>query len=266
MKVKAPGKMKITARNTKTGKAVASKSFKVLQRSKSISVDKNEMNLKVGAQSTIIATKSPATSTDVVRFFSTDKTIATVGATSGKVTAKKEGKCTIKVYSKATKATSNSNKNNKVTPIKINLLDVNDIVVDTYDLSSFTSNEYLEVKCTVSDVGYISNGGIYFAREGSTATISVIYHTYKYENATEIGAIVSGPIVITATKPEKEETPEPTPETVKNVEIKPVETPSEPDKEPDRELDKEPYKEPVVEPSEVPVAPEAPVISEAPVV
>ena len=119
MKAVAPGSVKITAKDAKSGKAVASKTFKVLQRAKSITADTELYLGKVGDTATIKAEKTPATSTDAVRFYSADKTIATVGATSGKVTAKKEGKTTIKVYSKATKATANSSKNNKVATVEV---------------------------------------------------------------------------------------------------------------------------------------------------
>ena len=119
LKAVAPGTVKITAKSTKTGKAVATKTFKVLQRATSIAADVSELYLNVGETATINVTKTPATSTDVVRFSSADKTIATVGTTSGKVTAKAEGKCTIRIYSKATKATANNSKTNKVTNVEI---------------------------------------------------------------------------------------------------------------------------------------------------
>ena len=119
MKPVAPGSVKITAKNKKTGKAVASKTFKVLQRAKSVTVDSELYLAAVGDTATLKATLTPATSTDVVRFTTSDKTIATVGLTGGKVTAKAEGETTINVYAKATKATSNSNKYNKVAKVKV---------------------------------------------------------------------------------------------------------------------------------------------------
>lgn len=119
LKAVAPGSVKITAKNTKTGKEVASKTFKVLQRATSVTADVSELYLNVTDTATINATKTPETSTDVVRFYSTDKTIATVGETSGKVTAKAEGKCTINVISKATKVTSNSQKANKIATVEV---------------------------------------------------------------------------------------------------------------------------------------------------
>lgn len=118
MKAIAPGTVKIKAKNAKSGKIVASKTFKVLQRAKSLTVEET-IEIAVGGTYTLKAEKSPSTSTDVIRFYSDDKTIATVGATSGKVTGIKEGKTTIKVYSKATKATSNSDKKNKVATVDV---------------------------------------------------------------------------------------------------------------------------------------------------
>ena len=99
--------------------AVASKTFTVLQRVKSISVKPSEINLGIGETYKLEAIKKPTTSTDVVRFVSSDKTIASVGLTSGKVTGKGKGTTTITVYAKATKATSNSNKNNKTATVTV---------------------------------------------------------------------------------------------------------------------------------------------------
>lgn len=118
MKPIAPGTVKITAKDAKSRKAVASKSFKVLQRAKSLTVEET-IEIAVGDTYVLKAEKSPVTSTDVISFYSADKTIATVGVISGKVTGKKEGKTTIKVYSKATKATSNSDKKNKVATVDV---------------------------------------------------------------------------------------------------------------------------------------------------
>ena len=131
MKAVAPGSVKITAKSKKTGKAVASKTFKVLQRAKSVAVDSELFLGTVGDTAKLTATLTPATSTDVVRFTTSDKTIATVGLTSGKVTAKAEGTTTINVYAKATKATSNSNKNNKVATVKVYVGAVLDTVAQT---------------------------------------------------------------------------------------------------------------------------------------
>ncbi|MDY5809085.1 MAG: Ig-like domain-containing protein [Coriobacteriales bacterium] len=120
LKPLAPGKAIITATSTKTGKKVASKMLTVLQRAKSITTSTSELFLgQVGDTARITAELSPSTSTDVVRFESSDKTVAIVGAASGKVTAKAEGTCTISVISKATKMTSDSSKSNVVRKVKV---------------------------------------------------------------------------------------------------------------------------------------------------
>lgn len=120
MKVIAPGSVKITAKSKKTGKAVASKTFTVLQRATTVKAECGEIYLsQIGDNATIKASLTPATSTDVIRFVSTDKNIAKVGSTSGKVTAVEKGKTTIKIYAKATKATSNSSKYNKVAAVDV---------------------------------------------------------------------------------------------------------------------------------------------------
>ena len=120
MKAIAHGTVKITAKNKKTGKAVASKTFKVLQRAKSVTTNEKEIWLEaVGDTTKIKATLTPSTSTDVIRFVSSDKTIATVGTSSGKVTGKAGGTTTIMVYAKATKDTANKNKSNKVAEVKV---------------------------------------------------------------------------------------------------------------------------------------------------
>ena len=120
LKPLAPGKAIITATSTKTGKKVASKMLTVLQRAKSITTSTSELFLgQAGDTARITAQLSPSTSTDIVRFESSDKTVAIVGATSGKVTAKAEGTCTISVISKATKMTSDSSKSNVVRKVKV---------------------------------------------------------------------------------------------------------------------------------------------------
>lgn len=122
LKATAPGSVKITAKSKKTGKAVASKSFKVLQRATSVSLSEGKMTLNEGETANVNAWKTPSTSTDVLKFFSSDKTVATVGQTSGKITAVSEGSATITVYSMATKATSKTSKYNKTATLELTVL------------------------------------------------------------------------------------------------------------------------------------------------
>lgn len=120
MKPTAPGSVKITAKSAKSGKAVATKTFNVLMRSTKVTPDVETVTLgAIGATHTLHASLTPENSTDVIRFFSEDKTIATIGMTSGKITAKGFGETTINIYAKATKATSNANKANKLAQVKV---------------------------------------------------------------------------------------------------------------------------------------------------
>lgn len=120
MKVVAPGTVKITAKNRKTGKAVATKSFTVLQRATAITPNQTDLYLSsIGETAILKASLTPATSTDAIKFYSANKSIATVGMTSGKVTAKGEGATTISVYALATKSTAKSSKYNKVAAVNV---------------------------------------------------------------------------------------------------------------------------------------------------
>lgn len=143
LKPTEPGSVKITAKSKKTGKVVAFKTFKVLKRSTSVSVSPKTVYLgKVGDTAQLQSTLKPANSTDVVRYVTSDKTIATIGLTSGRVTAKGIGKTTIQVYAKATKATSSSNKYNKKTTV--------DVYVGPY-LDQAEQTQLAQVKLTFKD-------------------------------------------------------------------------------------------------------------------
>jgi len=117
LKATKAGKVTITAKSTKTGKSYK-KTFVVKQRATSVELG-NDLSLAVGATSTLKAVLTPATSTDVVRYVSNNKEVATVGLTGGKVTAKKAGEATITVYAKATTASATASKMNKVDTIKV---------------------------------------------------------------------------------------------------------------------------------------------------
>lgn len=117
LKPVAPGKVTITAKSKNTGKTYK-KTFVVKQRATSVELG-NDLSLAVGATSTLKAELTPSISTDVIRYFSDNKEVATVGMTGGKVTAKKAGEATITVYAKATTASSNASKMNKVDTIKV---------------------------------------------------------------------------------------------------------------------------------------------------
>ncbi|ROR31485.1 Ig-like protein group 2 [Mobilisporobacter senegalensis] len=112
-----PGKVTITAKSTKTGKSYK-KTFTVKQRATSVELG-DDISLAVGDTAQLDAELTPSTSTDVIRYFSDNKEVATVGMTGGKVTAKANGEATITVYAKATTASSNASTMNKVDTIKV---------------------------------------------------------------------------------------------------------------------------------------------------
>lgn len=60
-----------------------------------VTVDPTEMELAVGEKGTITATAEPANTTDLITFSSSDSDVASVGASSGEVTAIAEGTATI---------------------------------------------------------------------------------------------------------------------------------------------------------------------------
>ena len=120
LKPTEPGSVKITAKSKKTGKIVATKTFKVLKRSTSVSTEPKTVYLgAVGDTAQLQSTLKPANSTDVVRYSSSDRNVAWIGTSTGKVTANSIGKTTIQVYAKATKATANSSKYNKTTTVDV---------------------------------------------------------------------------------------------------------------------------------------------------
>lgn len=117
LKPTAPGAVTIKAKSKKTGKEVARKTFTVRQRCTSVKA--SDIYLNPGDSAYVKAKLTPSTSTDVIRFYSNDKEIVTIGATSGKARAYKKGETTVSVIAKASKSTSNSNKANKATNINV---------------------------------------------------------------------------------------------------------------------------------------------------
>ena len=117
LKPTAPGAVTIKAKSKKTGKEVARKTFTVRQRCTSVKA--SDIYLNPGDNAYVKAKLAPSTSTDVIRFYSNDKEIVTIGSTSGKARAYQKGETTIKVIAKASNSTSSSNKANKATNINV---------------------------------------------------------------------------------------------------------------------------------------------------
>lgn len=117
LKPTAPGTVTVKAKSKKNGKEVARKTFTVRQRCTSVKA--SDIYLNPGDYTYVKATLTPSTSTDEIRFYSNDKEIVTIGATSGKARAYKKGETTVSVIAKASKSTSNSSKANKTTNINV---------------------------------------------------------------------------------------------------------------------------------------------------
>ena len=117
LKPTAPGAVTIKAKSKKTGKEVARKTFTVRQRCTSVKA--SDIYLNPGDYTYVKAKLTPSTSTDVIRFYSNNKEIVTIGSTSGKARAYQKGETTIKVIAKASNSTSSSNKANKSTNINV---------------------------------------------------------------------------------------------------------------------------------------------------
>ena len=102
---------------------------------------------------------TPESSTDIIRFYSSDKNVATVGATSGKLKAVREGKTTIMVYAKATKATSNSSKSNRIAKVNVyvgpHMYKVSQI--STTEVKVFFKKDVEKYKLRASDFSIINN-------------------------------------------------------------------------------------------------------------
>lgn len=126
LKPTAPGEVKITATNKETGEFVARKTFQVKQRATEITVTPAELKLYPKDFYYLTSSLTPSTSTDAIAYISQDKSVCTVGLTSGKVTAVNEGSTTITVYAKATNATNTSSNANKTFVVNVIVANIND--------------------------------------------------------------------------------------------------------------------------------------------
>ena len=115
----APGKVTVTAKDAKTDAVVAKFTFTVLQRAVAVNAGAETLYLSQGDRYTLKPVLTPANSTDVLRFVSDDKSIATVGQTSGEVTAKALGETTITIYAKEKATTSNTDPENCTATVRV---------------------------------------------------------------------------------------------------------------------------------------------------
>lgn len=123
----APGKatIKVNAYKKSTGKLI--KAFKldldVKLRATSVNIGAEDFELAVGEKKDLDAVKTPANSTDTLRYFSSNEKVATVDVKTGIVTAVAAGEATIKVASKGAWFTANNSKYNKYDEVKVTVVD-----------------------------------------------------------------------------------------------------------------------------------------------
>ena len=98
---------------------VAKFTFTVLQRAETVGANAETIYLSQGDRYTLKPVLTPAASTDVIRFASSDKSIATVGQTSGEVTAKALGETTITIYAKEKATISNTDPENRTATVRV---------------------------------------------------------------------------------------------------------------------------------------------------
>ena len=102
-----PGSVQIRGVNQSTGKTIATDTIKVCLRATSVTPSESEIYLTdIGSTAEISVALTPSNSTDIIRYVSDNKDVATVNMKTGVVTAVGEGTATITIYSKRTAASS----------------------------------------------------------------------------------------------------------------------------------------------------------------
>ncbi|WP_313127981.1 Ig-like domain-containing protein [Anaerocolumna sp.] len=157
----APGKatIKVNAYKKSTGKLI--KAFKldldVKLRATSVSIGAEDFELAVGEKKDLDAVKTPANSTDTLRYFSSDEKVATVDTKTGIVTAVAAGEATIKVAAKGAWFTANNSKYNKYDEVKVTVVDGLLKVEQTKsaELKLTFSKDAADVKAT--DIAIVNN-------------------------------------------------------------------------------------------------------------
>ena len=102
-----PGEASIRGVNQSTGKTIATKTIDVCLRATSVTPSESEIYLTdIGSTAEISVALTPSNSTDIIRYVSDNKDVATVNMKTGVVTAVGEGTATITIYSKRNAASS----------------------------------------------------------------------------------------------------------------------------------------------------------------
>lgn len=117
--VKEPGVVTISAKSRYSSVTLYRKTFTVKRRTDYLYTSKKTITLVTGETAKVSVKKSPVTSTDVIRYQSSNNNVATVNSTTGQVKAVSAGTTYINVYSKANALTPNDDSTNKKIRIKI---------------------------------------------------------------------------------------------------------------------------------------------------
>lgn len=181
---KAPGKVtiKVTARDSK-GKWLKAFTQKLTinQRATSIDIGADDFKLVIGQDKDLNAVKTPAKSTDVVKYVSDNTAVATVNAKTGVVKAVGVGEATITVLSKATSASADTSKYNKKDTVKVTVADgIQSIKQTTPTKFEVTFATDQSQKLTTNDLTVTDPNGVKqiikslgFSTDGKTVTAEV---------------------------------------------------------------------------------------------
>lgn len=175
--------IKVNAYKKSTGKFVKSFTLKldVKQRATSVEIGAEDFELAVGETKDLNAVKTPATSTDTLRYFSSDEKVATVNLKTGVVTAVAAGEATIKVASKGAWFTSNTSKYNKYDEVKVTVVDgiqsIKQLTPTKFDVVFATdqSKALTKENITITDANGVKQvvKGVTFSTDGKTVTVEV---------------------------------------------------------------------------------------------
>lgn len=181
---KTPGTVtvKVTARNAK-GKWLAAftQKVKINLRATSVDIGADDFTLVMGQEKDLNAVKTPAKSTDALKYVSDNTAVATVNAKSGVVKTVGVGEATITVLSKAVSTSADTSKYNKKDTVKVTVVDGIQSIKQTTPLKfevTFATDQ--SQKLTAGDLTVTDPDGVKqiikdlsFSADGKTATVQV---------------------------------------------------------------------------------------------
>lgn len=181
---KAPGTVtiKCTARNSK-GKWLNAftQKIKVNLRVDSVDIGSDDFTLVVGQDKDLNAVKTPATSTDALKYVSDNAEVATVNAKTGVVKAVGVGEANITVLSKATSSTADTSKYNRKDAVKVTVIDgiqaVKQTTVNKLEVTLATDQHEKLTKdnLAITDANGVKQviKDISFSEDGKVATVEL---------------------------------------------------------------------------------------------